>query len=105
MLAFQTMGRNFQKAQTRQRDVQIYFRGVGIAIICHMYSKPQTDERRDRQSTSGFLCSATKFGLRAIYCTFAITKLLAVKNCAWPVGGVKAPVVGSIEYTLIEFPI
>ena len=95
MRAFQTMGRIFQKAQTRQHDVQIYFRGVGIAIICCMYSKPQTDERRDRQSTSGFLCSATKF-LPPIYCTFAITKLLAVKNCAWPVGGVRAPVVGSI---------
>ena len=97
MLAFQTMGRIFQKVQARRRNAQIYFRGVDIAIICCMYSKPQTDERRDRQSTSGFLCSAAKFGLPPIYCTFAITKLLAVKNCAWPEGGVKTPVVASIE--------
>jgi hypothetical protein len=30
------------------------------------------------------------------HCTFAITRLLAVKNCACAVGGVRAPVVGLI---------
>ncbi len=58
------------------------FRAFGSALIRYIYSKPQTEERWRWQSTSGFLSSSPKFRLRPHYCTLAITKLLAVKNCA-----------------------
>jgi len=61
---------------------QCPFSAFGIALIRCIYSKPQTEERWRWQSTSGFLSSSPKFRLRPHYCTLAITKLLAVKNCA-----------------------
>jgi hypothetical protein len=81
----------------RRYVINAHFRAFGIALIRCIYSKPQTEERWRWQSTSGFLSSSPKFRLQPHYCTLAITKLLAVKNCAWVVGGVKAPLVASIE--------
>ena len=64
------------------RYVRTHFRAFGSALIRCIYSKPQTEERWRWQSTSGFLSSSPKFRLQPHYCTLAITKLLAVKNCA-----------------------
>ena len=97
MPAIQTMGRVFPDRKL-SADMSIpIFRAFGSALIRYIYSKPQADEHRRWQSTSGFLSSSPKFRLQPHYCTLAITKLLAVKNCAWAVGGVKAPLVASIE--------
>src|SRR2546422_11154695 len=78
------------------------FRAFGSALIRYIYSKPQADEHRRWQSTSGFLSSSPKFRLQPHYCTLAITKLLAAKNGACTEGAVKAPLVASIEETLVE---
>src|SRR5712691_7488072 len=82
MPTIQTMGRVFRDRKL-SADMSIpIFRAFGSALIPYIYSKPQADEHRRWQSTSGFLSSSPKFRLQPHYCTLAITKLLAVKN--WP---------------------
>ena len=63
------------------RYVNTHFRAFGIALIRCIYSKPQTEERWRWQSTSVFLARG-EISTAIHYCTLAITKLLAVKNCA-----------------------
>jgi hypothetical protein len=75
-------GAHFSRSQALRRCISAHSRAFGSALIRCIYSKPQTEEHWRWQSTSGFLSSSPKFRLQPHYCTLAITKLLAVKNCA-----------------------
>ena len=61
MPAIQTMGRIFRDQSSPPICHQCPFSAFGIALIRCIYSKPQTEERRRWQSTSGFLNSRRNF--------------------------------------------
>ena len=61
MPAIQTMGAFFGIKALRRYVINAHFRAFGIALIRCIYSKPQTEERRRWQSTSGFLNSRRNF--------------------------------------------
>jgi len=74
-------GAHFSRSQALRRCISAHSRAFGSALIRCIYSKPQTEERWRWQSTSVFLARG-EISTAIHYCTLAITKLLAVKNCA-----------------------